>query len=375
MRVLINAVSIKEGGSKVVLTRLLSAMCKVQPNIEWIVAAHPKSIPTGVSDPSVSWLPLPEVEGSAVGFLKWYELTLPALVAKYRPDVLFSQTNYLPRRSITCGTLLLIQNAGYFSPEFDRVALDSLKSPLARFFWRTKSRWVRRSVEAATLVTVQTAALADAIVAQTSRSREEIVVIPHGPGIAAHRCSPRSQRPTDRFRIGYITKWGVQKNFQTLFEAARILMDEGYEFQLVMTLETGGRETDNVMTSARELGIDRLIENKGEVPLEDIASIYDGLDIFVFPSLCESFGFPSVEAMARGLPVVVAKTTENIEVTQGAALAFAPFDAGALAHHLAKLMDDDRERGRRADLSLSKSRNYSWERAARETIAALKAAK
>jgi glycosyltransferase involved in cell wall biosynthesis len=297
------------------------------------------------------------------------------LVTKYRPDVLFSQTNYLPRRSVACRTLLLIQNAGCFSAEFDRVALDSLESPLARFFWRTKSRWVRRSAEAASLVTVQTAALADAIVAQTSRRREEIVVIPHGPGIAAHRGSTRSQRPTDSFRIGYITKWGVQKNFQTLFDAARMLRDRGYEFRLVLTLEKGSRETENVMASARELEIDALIENNGEVPLENIASIYDGLDIFVFPSLCESFGFPSVEAMARGLPVVAAKTAENCEVTGGAALSFAPLDARELAHHLASLMDDDQERERRADLSLSRGRDYSWEKAARETIAALKAAK
>jgi glycosyltransferase involved in cell wall biosynthesis len=167
----------------------------------------------------------------------------------------------------------------------------------------------------------------------------------------------------------------VQKNFQTLFDAARMLMDEGYDFRIVLTLEKGSRETDNVMASARDLGIEPLIENNGEVPLEDIASIYDGLDIFVFPSLCESFGFPTVEAMARGLPMVVAGTTENIEVTGGTALAFAPFDARELASHLANLMDDDHERARRGDLSLSKSRNYSWERAARETIAALKAAK
>jgi len=99
VKVLVNAVSIKEGGSKVVLTRLLSAMSKVQSSIEWIVAAHPRSIPAGHSEPSVSWLSTPEAGNSPFGFLKWYELALPDLVKKYQPDVLFSQTNYLPHRS------------------------------------------------------------------------------------------------------------------------------------------------------------------------------------------------------------------------------------------------------------------------------------
>jgi len=129
------------------------------------------------------------------------------------------------------------------------------------------------------------------------------------------------------------------------------------------------------MASAKDLGIESLIENHGEVALESIAAIYDELDIFVFASFCESFGFPTVEAMARGIPIVAAATTENIEVTRGAALTFAPFDADALARQLAILMDDRRERARRAELSLVKSRNYSWERAARETIAALRTVK
>jgi glycosyltransferase involved in cell wall biosynthesis len=349
-------------------------MCKLQSDIEWIVAAHPKSVPPMPLHSSVSWLPLADGESSALDFLKWYELSLPKLVKKYHPDVVFSQTNYLPRRPLSCGTLLLIQNAGHFSAEFDRLALESLGSPLARLFWRQKGRWIRKSVESATIVTVQTRALAEAIAAQTEKPRNEVVVIPHGPGIAHHRCLPRPSRPIKTFRIGYITKWGVQKNFQTLLNAARILKHQGFGFRVVLTLEKGCPETENIIDSARELGLETLIENHGEVPLDEIPAIYDSLDIFVFPSWCESFGFPTAEAMARGLPIVAAKTSENMEVTQGAALVFEPLDAEALARHMATLMEDDRERARRSEYSLARSRSLSWERAARETIAVLRQA-
>lgn len=367
MRVLINAVSIKEGGSRVVLTRLLSAMVDARPDIEWLVAAHPKCIPVGCEERSISWLSLPAVDSSALRVLEWYEVALPALVRKYRPGVLFSQTNYLPRRPLACATMLLIQHAGHFSAEFDRL----MGTGLARLLWRQKRRWVHRSARAADLLTVQTAALAESISSQAGRPREQIAVIPHGPGMAAHRCSPRPERRAESFRIGYITKWGVQKNFPTLFEAARKLSDAGYRFRIVLTLDPNFRPVNEIIAAARNLGIDALIENYGEVPQEDVSSIYDTLDIFVFASLCESFGFPMVEAMARGLPIVVAKTKENAEIMRGAALEFAPCDSDMLAYHLATLMDDNQERAKRAELSLAQSHAFSWQRAAEETIAAL----
>ena len=293
------------------------------------------------------------------------------MVKKYHPDVLFSQTNYLPRRPLGCATMLLVQHAGHFSAEFDRLIKASLNSHLARALWRRKRQWVHRSAQVTDFLTVQTAALAEAISSQGGRPRGQIAVIPHGPGLATHRFSPRPQRMPECFRIGYITKWGVQKNFSTLFAAARKLSGAGYRLKIVLTLDPNCGPVSEIMAIARNLGIEGLIENRGEVPQEEVSKIYDNLDIFVFASLCESFGFPMVEAMARGLPMVVAKTRENTEVSGGAALEFAPYDLEMLAHHLAALMDDAQERASRGEKSLAASHAFSWQRAARETLLAL----
>jgi glycosyltransferase involved in cell wall biosynthesis len=249
--------------------------------------------------------------------------------------------------------------------------MESLNNALARLLWKQKRRWVHRSAKMATLVTVQTAALADAISSEIALPRSQITVIPHGPGLAEHLCSPPNARKVDEFRIGYITKWGVQKNFETLLKAARRLRDENYNFRLVLTLDERSPETAEVMAAARRLSVVDLIENHGEVASESIPALYDSLDLFVFASFCESFGFPTVEAMARGLPLIVASTPENKEVTRGAALEFSPLAADELAVHLATLMNDENERTKRGRLSLTESRHFSWHKAARQTIAAL----
>jgi len=373
MKVLINAASIKEGGSRVVLNRLLAAMVAARPDFTWIVAANPMAIAGSLDTAKVSWLDVP-LGSSVLDVLRWYEWELPALVSRIHPDVLFSQTNYLSHRALPCPSLLLIQNAGHFSPVFDRLTRAHLGSPFARWLWSYKSRWVHRSAKAATHLTVQTDALAEEVAKIARRPREEIATIPHGPGSMPHLPGPRHSPDPNPPVIGYISKWGVQKDFGTLFRAARLLQKRGRTFRLLLTLSEETAEGRATMKEAHAEGIHDLIENHGEVPEQKIMSLYDRCDIFVFPSLCESFGFPLVEAMARGLPMVVAATRENLEVTGGAALAFDPGDAAGMAEQLDNLLLNPAARADRSEKCRLMGLNYSWEKAALGTIAALERA-
>jgi glycosyltransferase involved in cell wall biosynthesis len=100
-------------------------------------------------------------------------------------------------------------------------------------------------------------------------------------------------------------------------------------------------------------------------------SLYDGLDAFVFPSLCESFGFPLIEAMARGVPVVVARTPSNVEIAGAGALTFPPEDWRALADGVESLMCDPAGYQAQAGRSLAIARGFSWNRAALGTLDAI----
>lgn len=372
MRVFVNAVSVREGGSQAVLVKLTGAMRACLPDVA-LMAAAPPHICEQLSRDAVAIHPV-AVGRSPLGVLRWYERDLAKAARRWRADVVFSVTNYLPRRPLPCPTLLLEQNAGHFSPLFDRLTREANGSRLARFAWERKRRWVRRSVEAATVLTVQTAVLADAVAAATRVPRDAIRVIPHGPGWVEHADQPRPSNGGTPFRIGYVSKWGVQKNFETLFRAVRMLKQECRAVRLVVTLDPAYRPAADLLAWAGRAGVENVIENHGEISTSEIAAIYDSLDVFAFPSSCESFGLPMVEAMARGLAIVIADTPENREVCGGAALAFPPQDAGQLAALLRALMDDKVVRQAAAARSLRRGRAFSWAKAAEETLAALDAA-
>jgi glycosyltransferase involved in cell wall biosynthesis len=371
VRVLVNAPSVKEGGALVVLEFLLESMVRLRPDIDWALAAHGSLRFSRNSRKNLVCVDIGNFDRGCFGAPHWYEIGLPSAAARLRVDVVFSMTNYLPICRLPCPTVLLVQHAGHFSDVFDRLQRLHLKRADRIAAWRLKTRWVQRSVRVATEVMVQTAALADAITARTGRSRATIHVTPHGPGLANESPPQRPKMSGRPVRIGYIAKWGVQKNFDVLFAAIAPWTAVGRDVRLVLTLDPNLAENVRLLARAEAMGLTPVIENVGNKDAAFISALYDSLDIFAFPSLVESFGFPLVEAMAKGLPVVAADTASNREVAGNAGSYFSPFDSEALARMLGRIIDDTSLRQRKAAAALERAQHFSWERAAEQTLALL----
>lgn len=358
--------SIKLGGGLVVLQRLLDEFINLHPEDEWHLVSNPQvaqqlqeRIPV-VQHHVIAW-----AERSPVHNTFFYLSALNRLAKKLTVDVLFSQTNYLPFRPAV-PSLLLVQNAGHFSKTFGQLYLAAYPGWLTRLAWWTKGRRVKKSVLAASMVTVQTLTLADAIQRETGISSDRIVVIPHGTGICCGG-KVRSFPQRKRWRIGYITNFGVQKNFADLFAALAILKTQGRLFTLVLTLEQNDPKNSELLRKASEQGLADCIENRGSVAPEQVEELYDSLDLFVFPSLCESFGFPMVEAMSRGLPLVVADVLVNREVSGEAAAVYLPGHPDELAERLSVLMDGAEAYCEASRRSIEQSRLFPWSLAATKT--------
>jgi glycosyltransferase involved in cell wall biosynthesis len=366
--VVINAISVKEGGSLVVLRELLACMSTIRPQWRWHVVVNSQVANPLPERPNVEYLRYPEVDRSGLRTRLWYETGLPRLLHRVGADILFSTTNYLPLRSMPCSTLLLVQHAGHFSPLFRQLTESRMSLP-GRLAWRMKGRWVRSSVRVADAVTVQTTALARQITHETRIPGDRIRVVPHGAGQAVLQSTPVAPPgPNESIRVGYITKYGVQKNFAVLFKALAGLMTKGMPLTLVLTLSEREPENQEILESARQCGVANIIENHGELSAGEICQLYRSLHAFVFPSLCESFGLPMVEAMAYGIPLLVADVDSNVEVGGSGALSFPAQDPDMLAHELERLASYAGWFQERAQASLNRSTEFNWEQAADKTI-------
>lgn len=101
---------------------------------------------------------------------------------------------------------------------------------------------------------------------------------------------------------------------------------------------------------------------------EDLAALYAAADIYVCASAYEGFSLPTLDAMAAGLPAVVARSTALPELVGPAGVLFEPRSVSGLASALDPLVTDERERARLGALARSRAAAFSWTKCAEETL-------
>ena len=114
---------------------------------------------------------------------------------------------------------------------------------------------------------------------------------------------------------------------------------------------------------------DRQLVLAGHVPDEYIAGLYAHASLLVMPSLYEGFGFPVLESMAVGTPVVASDNSSLPEVAGDAAILVSPLDENALANAIADVIENRAIARELRAKGLTRARQFSWQRAAEETLA------
>lgn len=108
----------------------------------------------------------------------------------------------------------------------------------------------------------------------------------------------------------------------------------------------------------------------GFVPRSDLAALYRGASLFCFPSFLEGFGFPVLEAMSQGTPVVTSRGTSMEEIAGDGAVLVDPHDPAQIAEAIGSVLDDEALSGRLSEAGLRRAREYSWKRTADLTMGA-----
>ena len=112
----------------------------------------------------------------------------------------------------------------------------------------------------------------------------------------------------------------------------------------------------------------------GRVADEDLAALYSGATVFVYPSFYEGFGLPPLEAMQCGIPVITSNTSSLPEVVGDAGIMLDPKDNDGLCHSILEIYKKPSLRETMSLKSLKQAKRFSWYKCTQNTISAYKKA-
>jgi glycosyltransferase involved in cell wall biosynthesis len=106
----------------------------------------------------------------------------------------------------------------------------------------------------------------------------------------------------------------------------------------------------------------------GYVEDRHVAALYSGALALVMPSLYEGFGFPVIEAMSCGTPVVCSNTSSLPELAGDAAILVDPLRVASIANGIAEVATNEAKRTLLIQKGKLQAAQFTWERAARQTL-------
>jgi glycosyltransferase involved in cell wall biosynthesis len=218
---------------------------------------------------------------------------------------------------------------------------------------------------------------ADAILCVSESSRRDLLhfydldetkthVVYHGfsPLQEGPPAEPRSPAPVDPYLL-YVGSRTEYKNFMLLLEAFA-LSGLAAEYHLIAV--GGGPPSTQELARVSQLGVTGRVRLVPRANDQTLAGLYRNASLFVYPSLYEGFGFPPLEAMSLGCPVLANDTSSLPEICGEAAFYFSSQEAVDLAKSLAAVLADASGLNQKRKLGYERVRLYDWSRTARRTL-------
>ena len=182
---------------------------------------------------------------------------------------------------------------------------------------------------------------------------------------------PRRERFSDLEYVLFIGSEEPRKNLGTLLKALSMLKKDK-AFSNLKLVKVGDPRSEKYRQSTlkviTDLGMHEDVIFTGFISDKEVVLYYSNARCLLLPSLYEGFGFPALEAMACGCPVITSNNSSLPEVVGDAAIMVNPYDVHAIAKALKEVLTNDGLRGRMIERGLAQSKKFSWEKAAKQTL-------
>ncbi|MCT4603063.1 MAG: glycosyltransferase family 4 protein [Marinifilum sp.] len=159
-----------------------------------------------------------------------------------------------------------------------------------------------------------------------------------------------------------------KKNTPNVLKAfANFKKQSSVDYKLVM-LDYEENALRKILSDIGHPEIRKDIHLTGYVINTDLPAIISQCDVFLYPSLRESFGIPILEGMACGVPVITSNTSSMPEIAGNAALIVDPNNSSEITNGIVKILEDEKYRKELCQKGIERAKLFSWKNMAKEYL-------
>jgi glycosyltransferase involved in cell wall biosynthesis len=161
---------------------------------------------------------------------------------------------------------------------------------------------------------------------------------------------------------------GLIKAYEALQKyAKKNNLEEIEKYNLIITGESGWKN-EKIFLEINNSEFKNKIKIINSIPDEDKVYLYNLASLFVYPSFFEGFGFPPLEAMACGTPVIASNNSSLPEIIGEAGILIDPDKPEEIFKAIKEIITKRELRENLIQKSLQKTREFSWQKTAREVL-------
>lgn len=242
--------------------------------------------------------------------------------------------------------------------------LIGLEAPESTPFWKRKIFWgnIIKNMLKARKVIADSQHTKDDILRHFSYKSNDVTIV--YPGISTNFGRIEKDKIEERFKfrkpaILHVGHNNFYKNFEGLIKAIVLLSKE-------VILVKVGSVSKRQFRLLKDLKID--FAQFADLSEGELVQVYNAADLLVYPSWHEGFGFPILEAMACGCPVICSNVSSLPEVAQDAAIMVTPDDIPGIAKAIEKALGSQGLRQELSEKGFRQAKRFSWEKTAQETV-------
>lgn len=344
MRILIHALAASEiGGSDRHLRGMMSALEEFGEEANFLLYIN-KSFRLANILPNVEVRSM-SVHGAWYR-LFWDQVILPKIVKEEGIDVIWATLGFGSLRP-PVPQIYFQRNAVYYNDFY----LKNL-SPSNLFIIKLRRWLLLQSMQASSFIITPTLAMRDMILSvHPDITTEKFKIIPHAfspngmtsslPSDVVEKLSNCAAETVKLLYVGYILP---EKGLFNLLDAIAAVIRDGVDkpFKLFLTIsrDDWAEGYDLFVQKVAAMGLHNHVAIIGKIPGDCMGEVYNACDVLIYPSVCESFGFPLYEALSKGMAIVAVDTPVNREGACECAIYYPPDDKNAIVSALKKVITE-----------------------------------